>query len=104
MIPVQPSIKKKRPPGRPKKKKTREPNEQTSKRVDISKQCKTFGKLGHNRKSYKGEIGGNSSPPGTINRTSTSNKVDLRRRKQGNLTSKQVEELTSLSNARPLVS
>ena len=74
VTPVQPPIKKK-PLDRPKKKRAREPNEPTSRRVGISKQCKTCGKLGHNRRSYKGEIGGNSSLPGTTNRTSTSNKV-----------------------------
>ena len=74
MTPVQPPIKR-RPPGRPKKKRAREPNESTSRRAGISKQCKSCGKLGHNRRSCKGEIGGNSSLPGTTNRTSTSNKV-----------------------------
>ena len=74
MIPVQPPIKR-RPHGRPKKKRAREPNEPISKRVGISKQCKAWGKLGHNRRSCKGEIGGNSSLLGNTNRTSTSNKV-----------------------------
>ena len=74
MTPVQSPIKRK-PPNRPKKKRAREPNEPTSRRVGISKQCKTCGKLGHNRRSCKGEIGGNFSLPGTTNRTSTSNKV-----------------------------
>ena len=36
---------------------------------------KTCGKLGHNKRSYKGEIGGNSSLPGTTNKTKTYNKV-----------------------------
>ena len=71
---VQPPIKR-RPPSRPKKKRAREPNEPTSRRAGISKQCKSCGKLGHNRRSCKSEIGGNSSLPGTTNRTSTSNKV-----------------------------
>ena len=61
VTPVQPPIKKK-PLDRPKKKRAREPNEPTSRRVGISKQCKAYGKLGHNR-SCKGEIGGNSSLP-----------------------------------------
>nr|POE91190.1 hypothetical protein CFP56_37796 [Quercus suber] len=65
---------KRRPIGRPKKKRAREPNEPTSKRVGISKQCKACGKLGHNRRSCKDEIGGNSSLPGTTNRISTYNK------------------------------
>ncbi|KAF3973335.1 hypothetical protein CMV_003241 [Castanea mollissima] len=73
VTPVQPPIKR-RPPGKLKKKRAREPNELTSRRADISKQCKAYGKLGHNRRSCKGEIGGNSSLPGTINRTNTSNK------------------------------
>ena len=71
---VQPLIKR-RSPGRPKKKRVREPNEPTSKKAGISKQCKACGKLRHNRRSCKGEIGGNSSLPGTANRTNTSSKV-----------------------------
>ena len=71
---VQPPIKR-RPLGRPKKKRVREPNEPTSKRASISKQCKACGKLEHNRGSCKGEIGGNSSLPSTTNRISTYNKV-----------------------------
>ena len=74
VTPVQPPIKR-RPAGRPKKKRTTEPNEPTSRRTGISKQCKACGKLKHNRRSCKDEIGGNSSLPGTTNRTSTSNKV-----------------------------
>ena len=74
VTPIQPLIKR-RSPGRPKKKRVREPNEPTSRRADISKQCKACGKLEHNRRSCKGEIGGNSSLPSTINRTSTFNKV-----------------------------
>ena len=74
MIPVQPPIKR-RPLGRLKKKRAREPNEPTSRRAGFSKQCKVCGKLGHNRRSCKGEIGGNSLLPSTTNRTSTSNKV-----------------------------
>ena len=75
VTPVQPPIKR-RPPGRPKKKRARELNVPTSgKRVGISKQCKTCSKLGHNKRSYKGEIGGNSSLLGTTNKTRTYNKV-----------------------------
>ena len=44
VTPVQPPIKR-RPPGRPKKKRVREPNELTSRRAGISTQCKAFGKL-----------------------------------------------------------
>ena len=73
VTPVQPPIKR-RPPGRPKKKRAREFNEPT-RRAGISKQCKTCGKVGHNKRSCNGEIGGNSSLAGTINRTSASNKV-----------------------------
>ena len=52
------------------------PYEPTSgKRVGISKQCKTYAKLGHNKRTCKGEIGGNSSLPGTIKKTRTYNKV-----------------------------
>ena len=68
VTPVQPPIKR-RPPGRPKKKRTREPNEPTSgKRAYISKQCKACGKLWYNRRSCKGEIGGNSSLSSTTNK------------------------------------
>ena len=72
--PVQP-LNKTRLTSKPKKKRVRKPNEPTSRRAGISKQCKACGKLGHNRRSCRGEIGGNSSLPGTTNRTSTSNKV-----------------------------
>nr|POE98084.1 hypothetical protein CFP56_55183 [Quercus suber] len=75
VAPVQPPIKR-RPPGRPKKKRAKEPNEPT-RRGGISKQCKTCGKLGHNKRSCKGEIGGNSSLPGTTNRTSASSKANM---------------------------
>ena len=74
MTPVQPPIKR-RLLGRPKKNRVREPNEPTSKRASISKQCKACGKSGHNKSSCKGEIGENYSLPGTTNRTSTYNKV-----------------------------
>ena len=73
VTPVQPPIKR-RPPGKPKKKRAREPNEPT-RRAGFSKQCKTCDKVGHNRRSCKGEIRGNSSLAGTTNRTSASNRV-----------------------------
>nr|POF24599.1 hypothetical protein CFP56_76387 [Quercus suber] len=79
---VHPTIKRK-PPSRPKKKRAREPNEPTSRRAGIFKQCKACGKLGHNRRSYKGEIGRNSSLPSTTNRTSTSNKASMHSFKPG---------------------
>nr|XP_023907516.1 uncharacterized protein LOC112019222 [Quercus suber] len=75
VTPVQPPIKR-RSPSKLKKKKLREPNELTSgKRAGISKQCKACGKLGHNKRSCKGEIGGNSSLSSTTNKTSTYNKT-----------------------------
>ena len=68
--------KKRGPPGRPKKKRALEPDEPRSHRknrgVGISKQCKGCGKLGHNRRTCKGKVGGNSSLPGSasqVNRT-----------------------------------
>ena len=72
--PVQPPIKRK-PPGRPKKKMTKEVGELVGRRAGISKQCRTCGKIGHNKKSCKGEIKGKSSLPGTTNKTSASKKV-----------------------------
>ncbi|KAK9991361.1 hypothetical protein SO802_026346 [Lithocarpus litseifolius] len=57
---------KKRPLGRPKKKKARKPNEPRnghSKGLSIAKRCKSCGKIGHNKRSCKGEVGGNSSLP-----------------------------------------
>nr|POE75837.1 hypothetical protein CFP56_05107 [Quercus suber] len=58
LSPVQPPIKR-RPLGKPKKKRAKEPNEPRSgrkgRRVGISKQCKSCDKLGHNRRSCKGE-------------------------------------------------
>jgi len=66
---VQPPIKK-RPPGRPKKKKILEPNEPRRghyKDLGIAKRCKFCGKIGHNKRSCKGEVGGNSSLPGAQN-------------------------------------
>nr|POE53068.1 hypothetical protein CFP56_06921 [Quercus suber] len=67
--PVQPPIKK-RPPGRPKKKRVLEPNEPRrghSKGLGIAKRCKTCGKIGYNKRSCKGEVGGISSLPGAQN-------------------------------------
>nr|XP_023920481.1 uncharacterized protein LOC112032006 [Quercus suber] len=70
--PVQPPIKR-RPPGRPKKKRAKEPDEPISGRkrrgVGISKHCKSYGKLEHNRRSYKGEVRGNSSLLGNAKQT-----------------------------------
>ena len=61
--PIQPSIKR-RPPGRPKKKKAMEVGEPAGRRAGISKQCRACGKIEHNKTSCKAEIGGNSSLPG----------------------------------------
>ena len=72
--PIQPSIKR-RPPGRPKKKKAMEVGEPTGRRAGISKQCRACGKIGHNKTSCKAKIGGNSSLPGTTNKNSAANKV-----------------------------
>ena len=61
--PVQPPIKR-RPPSRPKKKRAREPNEPSkghSKGLGIAKRCKSCGKIGHNKRSCKSEVGCNSS-------------------------------------------
>nr|POE82128.1 hypothetical protein CFP56_60370 [Quercus suber] len=63
--PMQPPIKR-RSPGRPKKKRAREPNEPSkghSKGLGISKRCKSCGNIGHNKRSCKGEVGGNYSLP-----------------------------------------
>ena len=64
---MQPPIKR-RPPGRPKKKRVREPNERRghSKGLGIAKRCKSCGKIGHNKRSCKGEVGGNSSLPTAV--------------------------------------
>ena len=61
---MQPPIKR-RPPGRPKKKRAREPNERRghSKGLGIAKRCKSCGRMGHNKRSCKSEVGGNSSLP-----------------------------------------
>ena len=63
--PVQPPIKR-RPPGKPKKKRVREPKKPRkghSKGLGIAKRCKSCGKIGHNKRSCKGEVRGNSSLP-----------------------------------------
>ncbi|XP_030958475.1 uncharacterized protein LOC115980352 [Quercus lobata] len=73
--PFQPLIKR-RSPGRPKKKRTREAGEAAGRRVGISKQCRTCGKIGHNKRSCKGEVGGNSSLPDTTNKTSAAKKTN----------------------------
>nr|POF20735.1 hypothetical protein CFP56_73729 [Quercus suber] len=71
--PMQPPIKR-RPPGQPKKKRALKPDERRShkknRRVGILKQCKACGKLGHNNRSCKGEVGGNSSLPGSASQVS----------------------------------
>nr|POF17221.1 hypothetical protein CFP56_56104 [Quercus suber] len=67
--PVQPPIKR-RPPGRPKKKRILEPNEPRrghNKGLGIAKRCKSCRIIGHNKRSCKGEVGGNSSLPGAQN-------------------------------------
>ena len=78
---MQPLIKR-RPPGRPKKKRELEPNEPRSHRknrgLGISKQCKSCEKLEHDRRSYKGEVGGNSSLPGSASQASrTTRRVNI---------------------------
>ena len=76
--PVQPPIKR-RPPGRPKKKRALEPDEPRSHRknrgLGISKQCKLCGKLGHNKRSCKGEVGGNSSLPGSASQANRTTRM-----------------------------
>ena len=56
-----------RPPGRPKKNSVREPDEPKPGtklgRIGTDKKCKKCGKLGHNKRSCKGEVGGNSKLP-----------------------------------------
>nr|POE96219.1 anthocyanidin reductase ((2s)-flavan-3-ol-forming) [Quercus suber] len=56
------------------KKRALEPDEPRShiknRGVGISKQCKACEKLGHNRRSCKGEVGGNSSLPGSASQVS----------------------------------
>ena len=72
--PVQSPIKR-RPLGKPKNKRTREAGEPAGRGAGISKQCRTCGKKGHNKKRCKCEIRGNSSLLGTTNRTSAAKKV-----------------------------
>ena len=57
VTPVQTPIERKSP-GRPKKKRVREPNGPTSWRASISKQCKACGKLEHNRRSARMRLEG----------------------------------------------
>nr|POE97698.1 hypothetical protein CFP56_06511 [Quercus suber] len=67
LLPVQSPIER-RPPGRPKKKRVREPNEPKrghSKGLGIAKRCKSYKKIGHNKRSCKSEVGRNSSLPTT---------------------------------------
>ena len=67
--PVQPPIKR-RPPGRLKKKRILEPNELRRghyKGLGIAKRCKSCGKIGHNKRSCKGEVGASSSLLGAQN-------------------------------------
>ncbi len=56
-----------RPPGRPKKNRVREPDEPKAGtklgRTGTVKKCKKCGKLGYNKRSCKGEVGGNSKLP-----------------------------------------
>ena len=58
-----------RPPGRPKKNRVREPDEPKAGtklgRSGTTKKCKKCGRLGHNKRSCKGEVGGNSKLPQT---------------------------------------
>ena len=66
---VQPPIKR-RPLGRPKKKRILEPSEPKRghcKGLGIAKRCKSCGKIGHNKRSCKGEVRGNSSLPSAQN-------------------------------------
>ena len=63
-LPLMQPLIKRRPTGRPKKKRAREPNEPRrghSKGLGIAKRCKSCGWMGHNKRSCKGEVGGNSS-------------------------------------------
>ena len=65
---MQPPIKR-RLPSKPKKKRVREPNEPKrghSKGLGIAKRWKSCGKIGHNKRSCKGEVGGNSSLPTAV--------------------------------------
>ena len=64
--PVQPPIKR-IPPGKSKKKRTREASEPAGRKAGISKQCRSCGQIG--------QIGGNSSIPSTTNKTTAAKKV-----------------------------
>ena len=68
---VQPLIKH-RPPDRPKKSRVKEHDEPTRhtklRRVGVPKKCKACGRLGHNKRSCKGKVGGNSSLLGATKR------------------------------------
>ena len=61
--------------GRPKKKMTREAGEPAGRRAGISKQCRSCGQIGHNKRNCKGHIGGNYFIPSTTNRTTAAKKV-----------------------------
>lgn len=78
--PVQPPIKR-RPLGRPKKKRALEPNEPRrgySKGLGWAKRWKSCRKIGHSKRSCKCEVGGNSSLPSAQNqRRNRPNKVKL---------------------------
>ena len=66
---MQPPIKRKSP-SKPKKKRILEPNEPRRdhyKGIGIAKRYKSCGKIDHNKRSYKGEVGGNSSLPSAQN-------------------------------------
>ncbi|XP_075664850.1 uncharacterized protein LOC142634442 [Castanea sativa] len=57
---------KRRSPDKSKRKRVRKPNEPRrshNKGLGIAKRCKSCEKIGHNKKSCKGEVGGNSSLP-----------------------------------------
>nr|POE84693.1 hypothetical protein CFP56_75641 [Quercus suber] len=99
--PMQPPIKR-RPPGRPKKKRALEPDEPRSHRknrgLGISKQCKLCGKLGHNKRSCKGEVGGNSSLPRSASQAS---RTTRRAAKDGHANSSAVGSAQPGSNAQP---
>ena len=68
LSPMQPPIKR-MPPSGPKKKRERLPNEPSwghNKGLGIAKRCKSCGKLGHNKRSCKGGVEGNSSLPTVV--------------------------------------
>ena len=54
-----------RPPGRSKKNRIREPDKPKAGtklgKTGTAKKCKTCGRLGHNKRSCKGEVGGTQS-------------------------------------------